>query len=261
MSESDVGDRTMPPTERRRREMRQRGSVARSSQLTSALILVLAAGFFWCITPVKMDPLQSYFQDGVTKVQLTQFTVSSATNLIGSHAIMAASVIAPFGLLILIGGAAANLVQFGWLWAPSQLMPRFRGRAQGSGSRLIDALECLLRFAVLGGVTWQYLSVHQWQLYSLSQAEPPVMLAQFIGMVAELCFQLSACLVLLGLLDYGYRFWRHEQSLMMTIEEVRQEQREESTNPHVRKQQTKIGRQRVSTTELSGIEPLSSARS
>ena len=60
------------------------------------------------------------------------------------------------------------------------------------------------------------------------------MLIRSAQLIGELCVQLSACLVLLALVDYGFRFWRHEQGLKMTIEERRREQQDDQVDPRIK---------------------------
>ncbi len=44
----------------------------------------------------------------------------------------------------------------------------------------------------------------------------------------------GAVRLVIGAADYGFHWWRHEQNLKMTKEEVKQEQKEENGDPHVR---------------------------
>lgn len=214
----------------------------------------------WSLTPLSVGPTHAYLRNRLAKIQTTSLTINSASELCGSYAFDAATALAPFCLVLVISGLAANLLQVGWLWAPWQVAPRFRGPALNLGSRLVDASGFILRLMTLALVTWRYLMVHSLQLHSLGLGEPATMLSQSTSMVSELCFQLSASLVLLGILDYSYRFWRHERSLMMTAEEVRQEQRENSVDPQIRSRRERILGRAVSSPGFSEIEPVNAAQ-
>ncbi len=60
------------------------------------------------------------------------------------------------------------------------------------------------------GIVGIDISSRQSQLLALSLGDPAVMLFRSAQLIDELCVQLSACLVLFAVMDYGFRFWRHE---------------------------------------------------
>jgi flagellar biosynthetic protein FlhB len=253
MSDFDFGDRTMPPTERRRREARRNGQVARSSQLTSALILLVASSFFWWMTPFSSDAMSSFMRERLVTIQSSPLTIDSAVELLQSAGAAIVWVVVPTALLLATSSLMASFVQVGLLWAPSTITPRFRRQRIHIGQNFAEFAWQLVRFAALACVAWRFIQLHDWQLRSLSLHEPARMLAHTIQMLSEFCFQLSGCLVLLGLVDYGYRFWRHEQGLKMTVEERRQEQREDSINPRFQKRNAKTRQGGSSSITLSEI--------
>ena len=47
---------------------------------------------------------------------------------------------------------------------------------------------------------------------------------------------------MLGVLDYGYQYWEHERSLMMTVEEAKQELKEYEGDPRIKQRIRQIQR-------------------
>jgi len=80
----------------------------------------------------------------------------------------------------------------------------------------------------------------------LAQGEPAELLGFAARTLVELGLMLALALFVLALFDYGWQFWRYEQSLMMTIEELRREQREDAVDPRLKRARGEIAAEAVS---------------
>ena len=237
-----------------------RGQVPRSSDLTSAVQLMTATSAIWFSAPTIATAIVRLLRRSITMVPRAELTVRAAVELIQSAAGVVATIAIPILLVVMASGFVANLMQTGWLWIPSAVVPRFRGLRLFSEDSGAKGAAALLRLTVLLFVASRFVLTHDWKLRSVGSNEPMAMLAQPALMLGELAIQLSLTLVLIALADYGFRFWRNEQRLKMTVEERRQEQRDEAGDPNVRKRRADIGRRETSEMPLSQagrIEPTS----
>lgn len=116
MSNDDFGDRTQQPTDRRRKETRARGEVARSADLVCALVLLSTTSALWWIGPALGNELASLMRSGLTSVP----PMTADSQMVAAQLFQIASrlsfVLLPI-LLVTVGAAAlSNLVQSGFLW-------------------------------------------------------------------------------------------------------------------------------------------------
>ena len=263
MFDDDLGDRTLPPTERRRREARQQGDVARSPQLTSALVLFAVSCLFLWLTPASISPLVTLVRRGLTSPPAIHLTIGSTTDLLLGAIRVFATILWPFGLILVLSGLVANLTQVGWLWIPAAVVPRMRRARWISWDRVAEALGFVVRLTVLAGITWRFILVHDWQLQFLGLNETGMLLIQPFLLLGQLCVQLSLSVVALALVDYGYRYWRHEQRLKMTVEERRREQRDDAVDSRTKKRHSllsRFGGSTASMTEISAVDSTSEIR-
>ena len=240
--DDDFAERTLPPTERRRREARQRGEVARSAELTSAVILLSAAGLFWFIIPASTNTLAGLMKSTFNSTPSTSLTIDTTGALALIAGQIFASILAPIMLVLLMSGFVANVSQTGWLWMPGAVLPQFRSRGLLSRDWLAKGSGMILRSVVLACVTSRFLMARHLALRSMGLGEPLAMLVQPARLLGELCIQLSLSLVLLAIVDYGYQFWRQEQRLKMTVEERRREQRDDALDPRIKRRRMAISR-------------------
>lgn len=241
MWNEEFADRTLPPTDRRRRDARQRGEIARSADVTSALLLVAASCLIWFLAMAAIDRFVGLLQAAI-KAPVESITIPGAVEVISSACRSAAEILGPIFLVSILAALLGNFVQSGWIWAPARLVPRFRVRSLISWDSATSGMLFTLKLAVLAFVATRFVMTRDRQLHEIGHGEPVTLLANPARFIGELSVQLALCLLVLAIIDYGFQFWRHEQRLKMTVEERRREQLEDSLNPQIRKRRSERAR-------------------
>jgi flagellar biosynthetic protein FlhB len=256
MSSPDAAERTLPPTERRRREARARGELVRSSALTSSLVLLAASSAAWWFAPILASQFASILRHALATAPVVSRspTVSTMTALIQQTGEIIAVTILPGVAFVFSGAVLANLVQTGWVWNPISAVSRPQIRSHVSWKRTAESVGMLLKASLLVFISGNFVWTHFLELFLLEQAEPAALLTLGARLVGQLLLQLSICLMLLGFMDYAFRFWQHEQLLKMTIDERRREQQEDEVDEGIKKRRAEIRHSGVS--EAKSVESI-----
>lgn len=257
MLNDDIADRTLPPTERRRNDARAQGQVARSPQITAALILLAASLVFRTLALSSTTRLAGSLRSALM-TSGEQLSFAGATDRIQSAGLQLLQILGPLLGAILICGLLANMIQTGWLWVPGRLTPHFRTGKLLAGERVWEAISLVTRSTGLIGWTLYFSYQHRWELSGLGAGESIRLLHLPLQSLGDLGLQLSLILLTFAAIDYGYRFWRHEQSLKMSVEERRRELQDESIAPEIRRRQRTL-RGAVSPTQA--VEQVSALHS
>ena len=244
---SDFGDRTHPPTDRRRREARTRGEVARSADLVAAFLLLATMAALWWLGPGIAQHLAGAVRGALSMVSSLPLTPESGARAL---TVLAMSVAVAVGPLLVIAASAAtlgSLIQTGFLWTPSVLLPKFErlDPTQGLGRWMslntgITLAVGLIKLVALLGVLVAFVRVRLPALGAFAQGEPSDMLSLAARCLGELGLLLALTLFVLALLDYGFQFWRHEQSLLMTAEELKREQKEDELDTRFKRRRQEL---------------------
>lgn len=234
MASEDISDRTLPPSERRRREARARGQIARSGEFTSAIVLLCGCGLIGYLATSFVEWATQSLKNSLTTTSIAPLTAGTASELV--RGAIGASTFLVLPLLIGIGvcGVLANLIQSGWLWAPLVKLPTLRLSSVISGTKTYEAFGRILRMSIIATLTWTCWSASRCKIHSLSSGEASDLITSAGALAAELCLPLMICVLVFALIDYGMRYWKNERDLMMTVEEQRREQREDAVNPAVK---------------------------
>jgi flagellar biosynthesis protein FlhB len=261
MSSDDAGDKTELPTDRRRQQAREQGNIARSVDLTAAIVLLAAAGGLYTLGPGCGEMFLKLFRGVLTTEPRLDLNQESAAQLVWQTAYAVAQPVVPLMLLVAAGSLAANLLQVGFLWSTDVLEPKFERLNPISGFQRIFSLSSLVKLGgsiakilLVAGVAYLYLSAHQDEYLALPEQDAGTLLATMGRSVVELGLYLALSLVALAILDYGYQYWNHERELMMTKQELREEMKEMDGNPHVRSKRRELHRQLAEARQLGEVK-------
>lgn len=231
MPDIDKEARTETATPHKREEARERGQVARSADLASALLTLAGLVFIRYYGPVMMDGMKGMF------VETTRWMGDPGSYRDWNHqawwlAVEMAKLLAPLGLFLLAIGLGANWLQFGFLMTAEPLTPNLDKINPINGARRLFSLRGvvllvggLLKIAVAGLVMWLCLRSEMPLILSLAGMPLAQAFSATCGLVFRAGLELAIIMLVLALFDYMYHRWQYEQDLKMTKEEVKEEMR------------------------------------
>jgi flagellar biosynthetic protein FlhB len=237
----DQQERTEEATAKRRREFREKGQVAQSKEVQSALLLTafLLLWYFYC--PVFWHNLSLLVQKllaiagtfAVTPVSSMQLAVM----VLGRMALL----LAPLLLLGMIVGFLASFLQIGWLFTSKPLQPDINklNPVQGlsrmvSKRSLVEMLKSIAKVILIGFVAYKTIRAEFGEAFTLIHMDVLETL-RFLGRVAGLVL-MKTCgiLIVLGILDFLYVRWEMEERMKMTKQEHKEEFKETEGDPYIK---------------------------
>ena len=234
--------KTEKATPKRRSQARSRGQVARSHELSSTAGLL--AGFMALVVggPKMLVQLEAMVTDGLTQAGNPKLATASGLMKLVTWGMKAfASAVGPVMFAALLAGLIANIAQVRLKVSLTIFKPTFSklNPAQGmkrlfGTSGLVETVKALAKLGVVGG--FAFLSV--WpklpRFGTLVGLPPGDVLSVVGGEVISIVVRVGALLFVLAVLDYIWQHRKHEKSLKMTKEEVKQEARQTDVAPEVR---------------------------
>ena len=242
-------NRTERPTDCRRRQARDRGLVARSTELLTAArllsIWIILGWWFVSFANLAGSWMQTTFQQA-GKTPSSAAALSELREQSWRFFATASWPLLTATSAILL----AHVVQVGWLWRWNNMAPQATRLSPLSGlQRLLSSatvghvLRILLKLTIVLGVSAMVLMHFLPIAASSSTAEFP---GQFTGLASsavQLTLRVAFALAAFGMMDYGWQRWRFERSLQMTREEVREELKEVEGDPRLKSQRHAIAHQ------------------
>jgi flagellar biosynthetic protein FlhB len=176
-------------------------------------------------------------------------------------AIALAQVVLPLLALILLLATISHFVQVGFVFLPQKAALDWNNINPLRGLQRIFSTSNVMRL-VFGIVKVAVaLSVASWcvwhdqeQLLGCGGLSTPQLAAFLAEFLLWTCLKIGAALLILALLDYGFQYWKHEQDLRMTDQELREELKTLQGDPQIVARRRAVQRQLV-LNRLSSVVP------
>jgi flagellar biosynthetic protein FlhB len=240
--DSDL-ERSEEPTGRRLQQARDQGQIARSQELSAALVVIAAMSCFYFFGADMMENLVQHFAQAFrfelrTLEKPTLLPVTLARFLIESFLI-----IWPILLVTLIMGVVASVAMGGFNFAWGALEPKFDrlnpingiGRLFGMDA-VVNLVKAVLKFSVVAtGMYWVLQDqLDDYLRLSSMNFEPAMGLAG--DLISEAALMVALGLLLIALVDVPYQKIQFMQRMRMTKQEVKDEMKDTEGRPEVKSQ-------------------------
>lgn len=258
-------EKTEKATPKKREDAKRKGQIARGAELPAAftfLAALFAANYF---SRDLFGNIGDYIKNSAQKIADPQVLTSSDVHGIFIEAvkILALSVL-PIVAVALAAGLAGNFAQGGLVFTTKALMPKADKFNPASNIKkifgldsAINLIKSLLKLTLLAAVGYSVLSPVVANAPTLIHAPVGSMLLILGETLYSLAFRCGMAMLVIALADYGYTFYKHEKSLKMTKQEIRDEFKEQEGDPLVKSQRRRAARQ-ISQNRSLGEVPTAS---
>lgn len=257
---ADDGDKTEDPTERKRTETREKGNVARSTDLSTAGLLLAAATCLNYLGPGLVETLEKILASFLSPREWHEFDGVIVTRMLWDIAAALVTGVLPFMLTMAGAALALSLVQVGFFMTTEPLVPKFSRLNPLEGVKKIFSITGLVKLAVslskiaiVATIALSFASAELGHLLQTVNYEPRVLFADLGTFMVSLAFRLAAALILLAMLDYGFQLWKFNQDIMMTKQEVRDEMKNMEGDPLIRQRRREAHRKLATAQELGQV--------
>ena len=251
MAEQEGQEKTEVPTEKKRRESREEGQVAFSKELSSAALLAGIVLTLVATSPIILDAMRQLMSQIFRDLaQSEELSIDSIFTLSGEILSIILPAFAPFAAVIIFVGIFASVLQVGVLITFKAISPKFNKISPLTGLKrlfssqsLADFLKSMAKLIIVGFVGYLTYIEKITELNGLSVSTPESILIYNFTVVAEVAGKIVLALVAIAIFDYFYQRWHHEQQLMMTKQEVKDETKQTEGDPQLKARIRQIQRE------------------
>ena len=250
----DMGERTEDATPKRRREAREEGNIARSTDVAGAILLL--GGIL--VLASTMGPFLSSLASLLEKSLVGDHLASGirpeeVMEVLLPPVLEATQAAVPVVLAATIIAILSHLWQVGFIVATKALEPKFERLNPISGFGRIFGLQgviktCMdiLKLVVVGVIAFFTSSALLPQIAVLPEVGLLRGFEEIGSMGLTLALQVGVALLILGIADFVFQYLKHERDLRMTKQQVKEEFKESDGDPEVKRRRMQMARQLAS---------------
>ena len=239
----ESAERSEEPTGRRLSQARSDGRVARSVDLSTAVVLLTATLLF--------SLLGEWFFHQIGKLFVSQFQFDRKIadkaellpSLFGQSVLDGMLLAFPIMLSLLVMGLLVSGLPGGFIFSAKLILPKFSkinpfsGLARIFGPRaLIELAKSVLKFTLIGVIMLLTVMHNLDALLVINRLTVEEATRQAGSMILDACFWMCLGLILIAIIDVPIQRHQVQKSLKMTKQEVRDEMKDSEGRPEVKAQ-------------------------
>lgn len=249
-------EKTEAPTDRRRRDAREEGQVARSVELNSALVLIASLILIKSSGPSLVQHFKGVATDCLTKFPTHDLTTGDVSANLVRLLLETGMALAPLLIGITIVAFASSALQVGLVisgkalaFKADRLNPISGIARMFSVRSAVELLKSIAKILIVGYIVFSFLRDRYSDIQSLTGGDYLSSCAVIGGLTWGLLLRAAMGLFVIAALDYMFQKQQLEKQLRMTKQEVKEDYKRTEGDPliksKIRQKQREMSKQRM----------------
>ncbi|MDA0745103.1 MAG: flagellar biosynthesis protein FlhB [bacterium] len=241
MAEESFQEKSEQATPKRRDEARRKGQTAKSQELNSAVVLIAGIIGLYMLGGYLNQNLATFTVQLLERSHTFEFTPGNLHTYMLEWGKVFFSVVGPIVLIIGTAALGVSVGQVGFTlneeamkFNLNRLNPISGAKRILSKRSLVELVKNIFKIFIVGYVGYRTIGPAILQITLLADASVGAIF-QYAGyMVFKVGLNTALILLLMAILDYIYQRWEFNQSIRMTKQEIKEEQKQTEGDPQVR---------------------------
>ncbi|MFC3609025.1 flagellar biosynthesis protein FlhB [Stutzerimonas tarimensis] len=251
MAESESGaDKSEEPTEKRLRESREKGQLARSKELSTVAVTLGGIGALLITGKGLALTLMSIMQSNFALSREALLAPDAMGMLLAGSGLAALKAILPLLVALALASIIGPVSLGGWLFSAKAMAPKVSRMNPAAGLKrmfsakaLVELLKALGKFLVVLAVALAVLAAYQDDLVSIAKQPLDRAILHSAEIIGWCALWMACGLILIAAVDVPFQLWDNKQKLMMTKQEVRDEYKDTEGKPEVKSRIRQVQRE------------------
>jgi flagellar biosynthetic protein FlhB len=251
MAENENGqDKTEDPTDKKIRDSREEGQIARSKELNT-LAIMMAGAIGLLVEGGDIARAMSYMMtSNFTITREVIMDQGSMGRMLLATGKIALTVMLPFFMVMVAAAVIGPISLGGWLFATKSMVPKFSRMNPLSGLKrmfspnaLIELLKSFAKFLIVLIVALVVLNMEEGALISIAHEPLEQAIIHSLQVVGWSTLWMACGLIFIAAVDVPFQLWEAHKKLLMTKQEVRDEHKNSEGSPEVKQRIRQLQRE------------------
>ncbi len=257
MAENQDGmEKTEQATPKRLTDAQEKGQVAKSTDVTTAALLLFGGMSVFLFGPSTLSSVQGLMKTMLQNSATMEVTDANVIRYTTELFYFLAQVLFPVVGLIFLIAFLGDVSQIGIKWAGKkfteglrwkQIFNPFSGLKKVFISKhsAVELLKSLLKVIVLGLVIYAVLSKREESIIGLLE-RPFLEIGNYMVDVAfELVWKVASAYIVIAFADFFYQRWKYRDDMKMTKKEIKDESKQAEGDPLIKGRLRQLMRNRI----------------
>lgn len=263
---NEAAEKTEEATSRRRTKERERGNVAKSKDMESAMVMVGGIALLAVLSKYMYTNIINMLRDTFTNLDPASIDATSIVGLLYPYFRYLGLIVVPFLVLIAILAIVVIRMDVGQVFALQRikidlnnLSPR---RMLENAKRvfnpfqprsMVEFAKSILKIVVVAACGYSAINSRKGDLMGLVGLEVPIALNIIGSILINMIINMCLAMLVLGYLDKKYQIYEYEKSIKMTKQEVKDEYKDTEGDPKIKARIRSIQMQMAKQRMMSAV--------
>jgi len=234
-------EKTEDPTEKRKKESRDKGQIARSKELSTTIMLLAGAIGLILFGPGIIERIAIVFTEAFTLERGLIYDPSAAPLFLRELFLSSLFSLAPLFFILLAATFLGALALGGWIFSLESLSPKLSKMNPYEGLKrmfsvkgLMELLKSFAKFVLIGAVSISLVAVYLPEL--LFTGREPLLqgIRHGADLVMWIYILICGSTVLIAMIDIPFQIWQQTKQLRMTKQQIKDEMKDSEGKPEVK---------------------------
>jgi len=241
MAEDSGQDKSEEPTGKRITDARKKGQIPRSKELDTFVSLMTGAIMLMFLGEGIVLGLMTLMKQQFQISRELIFDPKSTVYLFNQVLLDGILLVFPFGIVMLVMALIRPMMMGGWNVSMEAMQPKLskfnpmKGLKRMFGLQgVVELLKALLKTSLILFVAKILYDIYLPEFMGLSNEPVKSAIYHTADILIDCLLILSSTLFLLVMIDVPYQLWKYKKDMMMTKQEVKDENKDSDGNPQVK---------------------------
>lgn len=242
MAENDPSqEKTEQPTEKRKKDAREKGQVARSRELSMAVVMMAGALSLLLLGGGIVQALMDVFKKSYVLTRQEVYDSHSPYSVLMSSSEHSLKILIPLFVILFIASIIGPALLGGWLFSIESVQPKFSKLNPIEGMKrifsvkgLMEMVKAFAKFVVVLLFSVFIIYFYLPRIMSLANQDVLLAIAHGAELSAWAFLLLCSSLLLIAAIDVPFQLHEYNQQVKMTKQEVKDEMKDSEGKPEVK---------------------------
>ncbi|OBZ18369.1 flagellar biosynthesis protein FlhB [Bacillus sp. FJAT-27264] len=250
------GEKTEKATPKKRQEARKKGQVAKSAELSGAVVLLSAVLSLSMFGGYMKERFMTLYMDIFQNRMLQEISPENVMKMFSGYGVQVLLLLAPLFGVTFFMALVSNIMQVGFMASGQGLTPKFSKINPIKGFKnifsmrsLVEFLKSILKLLLIAYLVYSTLWGQKRNIMSLSHIDTEGIFKFVAKLTMTLGLKIGAVLMVMAFFDYMYQKYEHEKSLKMSKQDIKDEYKKMEGDPlikgKIRERQRRMAMQRM----------------
>lgn len=251
------GEKTEQPTDKRLRESREKGDVAKSTEIVSAAGVAGSLVYFIAFGEKIYTELSQAIDYTFINAPIMNFE-EAFREIGGMYVNIAVGLVLPMVAIVMSCTLIALLVQVGFLVAPKAAIPKLSNLSPSKWFKKVFCVKNVFEFfknflkvGVLSVSVYMAIRKNGRMIFTLPQADEEMMLVAAGELLKLLLMYTILTFSAIAAIDFLYTKYKYTKDHMMSKDEVKREYKEMEGDPMIKSKRKQLHREMLNQSTIS----------